>query len=54
MTGDVVAVGIASCADDTMLEGGAHEEAFHIGPGWHRLIRGVTGIEPQVPAVSNG
>jgi class 3 adenylate cyclase/tetratricopeptide (TPR) repeat protein len=54
MTGDVVAVGIASCADDTMLEGGEHDEAFHIGPGWHRLIRGVTGIEPHVPLVSNG
>ena len=49
-TGDVVAAGIASCAADTLLEDGAHDEAFHIGPGWHRLIRGVTGIEPHLAA----
>jgi hypothetical protein len=49
-TGDVVAVGIAACAADTLLEAGAHDEVFHIGPGWHRLIQGVTGIEPHLVA----
>lgn len=53
-TGDVIALGIASCAADTLLQGGANDEAFHIGPGWHRLIRGVTGIEPHLTAASAG
>ena len=52
--GDVIALGIASCAADNLLEGGAHDETFHIGPGWHRLIRGVTGVEPHISAAPVG
>jgi hypothetical protein len=55
---DGVAAGEAAEPDlDDLDDFGAVEhrqEAFHIGPGWHRVIREMTGIEPHLGAAPVG
>ncbi|RLE23810.1 MAG: hypothetical protein DRJ50_05605 [Actinobacteria bacterium] len=44
---DVVAKAFVSCAASTLVEDEPHGAIDHLGPGWHRVIEGLTGVEPH-------
>jgi len=53
-----VGFGVADADEGTASRQATHparsSEAFHIGPGWHRVIREMTGVEPHLDAATIG
>jgi ATP/maltotriose-dependent transcriptional regulator MalT len=44
---DVVAKAFVSCASSTLVEDEPHGAIDHLGSGWHRVIAGLTGVDPH-------
>ena len=44
---DVVAKAFVSCSSATLIEDEPHGAIDHLGPGWHSVIEGFSGVDPH-------
>ncbi len=44
---DVVAKAFVSCSSATLIEDEPHGAIDHLGSGWHRVIEGLSGVDPH-------